>query len=121
MVSIYVGNLPYEVSENDLQDLFSQYGQVSRTNIIMDHGTGRARGFAFVEMASEDEGQKAIDSLNGQDYNGRTLTVNIARPRENNRPRMGGDRGFAGNGGFGGGGARGGFGGGGQRRSFREE
>ncbi len=94
MFNIYVGNLPYTISQEDLEALFAQHGSVTRTNIVTDRETGRARGFAFVEMATEDEGRKAIDSLNGKEFSGRALTVNEARPREargnSNGPRGGG-------------------------------
>jgi cold-inducible RNA-binding protein len=93
---LYVGNLPYEVSENDLQDLFAQAGPVASVTVMRDRDTGRARGFAFVEMASEGDVQVAIDRFNEQPFGGRTLTVNEARPQA---ARSGG----GGGGGFGGG------------------
>jgi len=91
---LYVGNLPYEVSETDLQDLFAQAGSVESVTVMRDQATGRARGFAFVEMSSDDEAQKAITSFDGTQVGGRNLTVNEARPKT--------DRG--GGGGYGGGG-----------------
>jgi RNA recognition motif-containing protein len=105
---LYVGNLSYDVSSSDLQNLFASFGTVSSAEVIQDRGTGRSKGFGFVEMGSDDEAQAAIQGLNGQDHNGRPLTVNEARPRE--------ERGGGGGGGGprrgGGGGGRGGYGGG---------
>ena len=103
---LYVGNLSFNTSNEDLQELFGQAGTVESTNIIEDRDTGRSRGFGFVEMSSKEEGTAAIEQFNGQDLNGRNLVVNEAKPREN---RTGG-----GGGGFnrGGGGNRGGYGGG---------
>ena len=105
---LYVGNLPYETNEDDLQNLFAQAGTVESVTVMRDRDTGRARGFGFVEMASDDEAQKAIDQLHDQPFGGRRLTVNEARPQA---ARGGG--GFGGGRGPGGGGGRGG--GGGQR------
>ncbi len=106
---LYVGNLPFAATDQVLMDTFSQYGTVESAKIIMDRDTGRSKGFGFVEMASDAEAAEAISKLNGADYDGRTLTVNEARPMA---PREGG----GGRGGFGGGGGdrggRGGFGGG---------
>ena len=87
MKNIYVGNLPFSATESELQQLFESHGAVSRVNVVMDRETGRPRGFAFVEMANENEGNAAIDALNGSQVGGRALTVNEARPRE---PRGGG-------------------------------
>lgn len=107
---LYVGNLSYDVSSSDLEQLFGQHGQVASAQIINDRDTGRSKGFGFVEMSSDEEAQAAITALNGQQHGGRALTVNEARPREE---RSGGGGG-GGRGGFGGGGGgRGGFGGGG--------
>jgi len=92
---LYVGNLPYEISETELQDLFAQAGSVESVNVMRDQATGRARGFAFVEMSSDDEAQKAITALDGSQVGGRNLTVNEARPKT--------DRGGGGGGGYGGG------------------
>ena len=108
MKRIYVGNLSYQTTEGDLTDLFEQVGQVESVNIITDRDTGRSKGFAFVEMNDEDA-EKAIAQFNGTEVNGRSVTVNEARPREE---RGGGRGGFGGNRG-GGGGGRGGYGGGG--------
>jgi RNA recognition motif-containing protein len=110
---IYVGNLSYQTTEGDLTELFEQVGQVDSVNIITDRDTGRSKGFAFVEMANDDA-DKAIAQFNGTEVNGRALTVNEARPRED-RSSGGGGRG--GRGGFGGG--RGGSGGGGGGRGGR--
>jgi RNA recognition motif-containing protein len=107
---IYVGNLSYQTTEDDLADLFGQIGEVASANIITDRDTGRSKGFGFVEMGNEDA-DKAIAQLNGRELNGRALTVNEARPREE-RDRSGGNRGHGGGGG-GGRGGRGGRGGGG--------
>ncbi len=106
--NIYVGNLPWSTTNEELTALFEQYGQVSRAQVVMDRETGRSRGFGFVEMPNEAEAQAAIAALNNAPMNGRPLTVNVAKPREE-RPRGGG-----GGGGYGGGG--GGYGGGGGRR-----
>jgi RNA recognition motif-containing protein len=107
MKNIYVGNLPYSTTEGDLEQMFSQYGQVGRAQIVIDRETGRSRGFGFIEMPNDEEGNKAIATMNGFDMGGRKLVVNEARPRE---ARSGGGGGF---GGGGGGGGRGGYGGGG--------
>ena len=122
---LYVGNVPFSTTSQDLQNLFAQQGTVESVELISDKFTGRSRGFAFVTMATPEEGQKAIQALNGLSIEGRALTVNEARPKEDRPPRTGGfgggDRG--GRGGFGGGdrGGRGGFGGGdrGERRERR--
>ncbi len=90
MLNIYVGNLPYSTTDADMEDLFSQFGEVSRTHIITDRETGRSRGFGFVEMTNDEEGKKAIEELNGKDFGGRVLTVNEARPREERGGRGGG-------------------------------
>ena len=87
---LYVGNLPYETNEQDLQELFAQAGSVETVTVMRDRDTGRARGFAFVEMASDDEAQNAITKLNDQQFGGRRLTVNEARPQV---PRSGGGAG----------------------------
>lgn len=99
MIKLYVGNLSYDTSEARLGEVFSEYGEVASATLVMDRDTGRPRGFGFVEFADEAQGRAAIEGLNGQNVDGRDLTVNEARPRENR-----------GGGGFGGG--RGGFGGG---------
>ncbi len=82
---LYVGNLPYSTSETELQELFGRAGAVDSVNVVRDMATGRARGFAFVEMATDDEAQKAIQELNQQDLGGRSLTVNEARPKPQGR------------------------------------
>ena len=111
---LFVGNLSFNTTENDLQDAFAAHGTVVETNLMLDRATGRSRGFAFVTMGSQEEAQKAIEALNGRELGGRALTVNIARPREE---RSGGGGG-GGHGGGGGGGRRqyGGGGGGGRDR-----
>ena len=108
---LYVGNLPYRLRDSDLQDMFAEHGTVDSAQVIMDRDTGRSKGFGFVEMSSDQEAQAAISALNGRDLEGRSLTVNEARPRED-RPRGGGGGG-GGRGGYGGGGGGGGRGGGG--------
>jgi RNA recognition motif-containing protein len=102
---LFVGNLSFSITENDLQDAFAAHGTVIEANLMMDRATGRPRGFGFVTMSSPEEAQKAIDALNGKELGGRALTVNIARPREE-RPAGGGggNRGYGGRGGGGGGG-----------------
>jgi RNA recognition motif-containing protein len=110
---LYVGNLSYQVDSSELEQLFGAHGQVVSAQIINDRDTGRSKGFGFVEMSSDQEAQAAITALNGQEHQGRALTVNEARPREE---RSGGGGGGGGRGfGGGGGGGRGGFGGGGGR------
>ena len=116
---LYVGNLSYSTTEEDLRQLFSQAGNVKSVSVIKDRDTGRSKGFAFVEMSSDDDAQKAINQFNGQSFQDRSLKVNVARPRED-RPRGGGGGGgggFGGPRGGGGGGDRGGprGGGGGDR------
>src|SRR5436309_8531864 len=92
---LFVGNLSFNTTENDLQDAFAAHGTVTEANLMMDRATGRPRGFAFITMATAEEAQKAIEALNGSDLDGRSLTVNEARPREEGRPggqRSGGRR-----------------------------
>ncbi len=108
---LYVGNLSHDITDNELRDIFEPHGSVLSANVIVDRDTRRSKGFGFVEMGDEDEAQTAIDALNSQEVYGRPLTVNVARPRENNRSGGGGGGGFRGGGG--GGGYRGGGGGGG--------
>jgi len=79
---LFVGNLSFDITENDLQDAFAAHGIVVEANLMMDRATGRPRGFGFVTMGSPEEAQKAIDGLNGKELGGRALTVNVARPRE---------------------------------------
>jgi RNA recognition motif-containing protein len=109
--NIYVGNLPYDTTGDDLVQLFQAYGTVTSGQVIIDKFSGRSRGFGFVEMANDDESQAAIEALNGTPYGGRPLTVNEARPREDRGGRGGG--GYGGGGGGYGGGGGGGYGGGG--------
>jgi RNA recognition motif-containing protein len=108
---LYVGNLSYNVRDSDLEELFTAYGSVQSAQVITDRDTGRSKGFGFVEMSSDQEAQAAIDALGGKEVDGRTLTVNEARPREEGGG--GGGRSRGGFGGGGGGGGRGGYGGGG--------
>lgn len=86
-MNIYVGNLPYSISEDDLKNAFAKFGAVTSVKIIMDKATGRSKGFAFVEMENASEGNQAIRSLNETDLNGRNIKVNEARPREESSPR----------------------------------
>ena len=106
---LFVGNLPYEVGETELEELFGRVGPVDSVRVMRDMATGRARGFAFVEMANPDDAQRAIDELNQSQLGGRTLAVNEARPKP---PSPGGGGGFGGGGGGGRPGGRGGGGGG---------
>lgn len=120
---LYVGNLSYGVTSEELEQLFSEYGTVSSAQVISDRETGRSKGFGFVEMDNEDEAAAAITALNGKQHNGRALTVNEARPREDRgggrsgggRPGGGGRGGYGGGGGRSGGGGNRGGGGGGSR------
>jgi cold-inducible RNA-binding protein len=111
MRKLYVGNLPYDTGEEQLQELFAQAGNVESVKVMRDMATGRARGFAFVEMASDDEAQQAISKLNSYELGGRALTVNEARPKT--------EGGFGGGGGYGGGGGNNRGGGGGRRSEPR--
>jgi len=122
-MNIYVGNLSREVTEDDLRQLFGDFGQITSANIIRDKFSGESRGFGFVEMPENDKAQAAINSLNGKEFKGRTLNVNEARPRTERREGGGGGGGGRGRkgGGMGGGGSRRGSGGGsrgGGRRSW---
>jgi RNA recognition motif-containing protein len=122
--NIYVGNLVWDATADDLLELFEKHGKVTRAQVITDKETGRSRGFGFVEMENDAEAQKAIEALNGFDHNGRPLTVNEARPREERGPGGGGGGGGrggygGGRGGGGGGGGRSGYGGGGSDRGRR--
>ena len=112
---LYVGNLPYKATDEDLTELFSRAGNVASVHVMRDQATGRARGFAFVEMASDEAAQKAIDEFHEYQMEGRALVVNEARPK----PAGGGGGGYGGGGGGGGGGGYGGGGGGGNRREPR--
>lgn len=110
MKNIFVGNMSFQTTEGDLTELFKPFGQVSRIHVATDRETGRARGFAFVEMPNDDEAAKAIAALNGKDVGGRNLNVNEARPKaEGRRPPRGGSGGNRGSGGSGGGRGRGGY------------
>jgi hypothetical protein len=115
---LYVGNLPYSFRDEDMQQAFSQFGNVSSAKVMMERDTGRSKGFGFVEMGSDAEAQAAIKGMNGQNMGGRDLVVNEARPMEARAPRSGGGGyGGGGGGGYGGGGSGGGYGGGGGGRS----
>jgi cold-inducible RNA-binding protein len=107
---LFVGNLSFNTTENDLQAAFAAHGTVTETNLMMDRATGRPRGFAFVTMGSPEEAQKAIEAMNGKDMDGRALTVNVAKPREERSGGGGGGRREYG-------GSGGGYGGGGGGRS----
>src|SRR5216117_1907896 len=108
---LFVGNLSYQTMENDLQEYFSQAGVVTSVNLMLDKFTGKSRVFAFIEFSTSEEANKAVEMFHGKDLQGRALTVNIARPREERAPRSGG-------GGGGGGGYRGGREGGGRRERY---
>ncbi|MES2243205.1 MAG: RNA-binding protein [Pseudomonadota bacterium] len=112
---LYVGNLPYSVRDEDLQQSFGQFGAVTSAKVMMERDTGRSKGFGFVEMGSDAEAQAAIAGMNGQPLGGRSVVVNEARPMEARPPRTGGGfgGGSGGGGGYGGGGGGGGYGGGG--------
>ena len=122
---LYVGNLPYSVRDEDLQQSFGQFGGVTSAKVMMERDTGRSKGFGFVEMASDAEAQAAINGMNGQPLGGRSVVVNEARPMEARPPRTGGfggggggyGGGSGGGGGYGGGAGGGGYGGGGGRSS----
>lgn len=114
---LYVGNLPFQTTSDELRDHFAQAGNVESASVVEDRMTGRSRGFGFVEMATAEEAAAAIEQLNGKDFGGRNLTVNEARPRTDRGPGGGyGGGGNRGGGGYGGGGGGGGYGGGGGRR-----
>ena len=109
-MNIYISNLSYSITDADLNDVFAEYGEVTSCKVIMDRETGRSRGFGFVEMPDDAAGQKAIDELNGAEYDGKTINVSVAKPREPREQRRsfgggGGDR----RGGASGGDRRGGF------------
>jgi len=113
---LFVGNLSFNTTENDLNDAFAAFGTVTETNLMMDRATGRPRGFGFITMSSAEEAQKAIDGMNGKSIDGRALTVNVAKPREERAPGGGGGGGRREYGGSGGGYGGGGGGGGGRNR-----
>ena len=110
---LFVGNLSFNTTENDLQDAFAAHGTVIETNLMIDRATGRPRGFGFITMSSPEEAQKAIEAMNGASLDGRAITVNVARPREERPAGGGGGRREYGGGGGGGGGGRREYGGGG--------
>jgi len=111
-MKLYVGNLSFQTSEDELRDLFSQHGDVASVSLVMDRETGRPRGFGFVEMPDDGQAQAAITAINGQNFMGRDLTVNEARPKTGGGGFGGGGGGGGRRGGFGGGGGGGGYGGG---------
>ena len=113
MINIYVGNLPYSMTDGELEDLFTEFGAVQSAKVIFDRDTQRSKGFGFVEMEDKEAGLGAIDSMNDQPIDGRPLRVNEARPREERGSGGGGGGGYGGGGGGGGGDRRGGGGGGG--------
>jgi RNA recognition motif-containing protein len=116
---LYVGNLAYGITDGDLEQMFAPHGTVQSAQVIMDRDTGRSKGFGFVEMGSDAEAQAAIAALNGQQRDGRSLTVNEARPKTTGGGGGGGRGGYGGGGGRGGpGGGRGGYGGGGGGRRY---
>jgi len=117
-MNIFVAKLNFDTQESDLREAFEAFGAVDSVKIIMDKFTGRSKGFGFVEMDNDDEAQAAIDDLNDQEFDGRTIVVKKAEPRENRGGGGGGRGGYGGGGGrggYGGGGGRGGYGGGGGR------
>ena len=111
-MKLYVGNISFDTTQQDLEALFAEIGTVTSANLIEDRETGRPRGFGFVEMSSKEEGEKAIAQLNGKEVDGRELKVNEAKPQERRNGGGGGGRGGYGGGGGGRGGDRGGYGGG---------
>jgi RNA recognition motif-containing protein len=119
---LYVGNLPFQTTSDELRDHFAQAGNVESASVVEDRMTGRSRGFGFVEMATPEEAAAAIEQLNGKDFGGRNLTVNEARPRTDRGPGggYGGGGGNRGGGGYGGGGGGGGYGGGGGGRRDKD-
>ncbi|HEX3624226.1 MAG TPA: RNA-binding protein [Verrucomicrobiae bacterium] len=112
---LFVGNLSFQTTENDLNDAFAAHGTVTEASLMMDRATNRSRGFAFITMGTDEEAQKAIAAMNGTQLDGRAITVNVARPREE-RPGGGGGPRRGGGGGYGGGGGGGGYGGRGRDR-----
>ncbi len=114
-MKLYVGNLSYSTTSDDLNQLFAQAGNVDSATVVSDRATGRSKGFGFVEMSSREEGEDAIKMFNGKEISGRALTVNEARPREERSGGFGGGGGSRGGYGGGGGGSRGGYGGGNDR------
>ena len=117
-LKMYVGNLTYGVTDASLEQMFAEFGQVRSAQVIMDRDTGRSKGFGFVEMSNDNEARAAMTALNGKEVEGRTLTVNEARPKESRGAGGGGGGGGGGGYGGGGGGPRGGGGGGGGNRRY---
>ncbi len=113
-MDIYVGNLAYKSTDEDLRTLFAQYGEVTSARVVVDRGSGRSKGFGFVEMPNAEEAQKAIDAINGNDFQGRALRVNESQPKPREPRSFGGPRGSYG-------GPRGGYGGGIRRSNRRDD
>ena len=108
-MNIFISNLSFDVDDQDLKELFEEYGQISSAKVIIDRMTGKSRGFGFVEMPTEEQAQKAIEDLNQVEYDGKVINVSIAKPKTENSNRGGGNFGGRRSGGFGGGERRGGF------------
>jgi cold-inducible RNA-binding protein len=115
---LYVGNLSFSTGDEELREAFAPHGNVQSASVVMDRDSGQSRGFGFVEFSSSDEANRAVEAMNGTNLGGRTLNVNIARPREDNRGGMGGGRGGGGGGGGGGRSRDGGGGGGGRPKRW---
>lgn len=120
-MNIFIAGLSYSITDADLNDLFGEYGEIASAKVIMDRETGRSKGYGFVEMNDEASGQKAIDELNGAEYDGRTISVSVARPRTEGGGGAGGPRRSNSGGGFGGGGNRRGGNSGGGGGGFNRE
>ena len=117
-MNIFISNLSWAIKDADLRELFAEYGEISSAKVIMDRETGKSRGFGFVEMPNEEEGKKAIEELDKAEYDGKVITVNVAKPREDRGGSRGGFGGGNRGGGFGGGNRSGGFGGGNRGGGF---
>jgi RNA recognition motif-containing protein len=117
-MNIFISNLSWAIKDADLRELFAEYGEISSAKVIMDRETGKSRGFGFVEMPNEEEGKKAIEELDKAEYDGKVITVNVAKPREDRGGSRGGFGGGNRGGGFGGGNRGGGFGGGNRGGGF---
>ncbi|MDX9782032.1 MAG: RNA-binding protein [Bacteroidales bacterium] len=117
-MNIFISNLSWAIKDADLRELFAEYGEISSAKVIMDRETGKSRGFGFVEMPNEEEGKKAIEELDKAEYDGKVITVNVAKPREDRGGSRGGFGGGNRGGGFGGGNRGGGFSGGNRGGGF---